>query len=513
MSLHFPISVCPDVNVYICSYNNNYLCVGVQLMAEYRNAATYPCRTCGMQFTDRSNRARHERNQCSSGSVAGTIAPVSCAVVHATGDSASSLVSPPANTGFTIHEQIRIAIESLLDSDFGRPVPVLVAQLQAKIPSLSAREAVIAVAAASAAVKRVHSSHQNLTMLKEEGDTSRVKSIIARRLVYLGEGPQWNLPGLQAPGVETVPESELSSPLDLTATEERNAIVGNWILKHQCSSTPQAALGAPTATGQGGDTAEQGQPGVEEITAPTLSRKPNSAERSHPRSKESTPPVLFCGPDDSLNYAEQSEQKEPTPLPPASSQKSAGSVCNTKQARSKEPSPPSARVRTHSISITCRSTITSCDTCSVSSTNESVSPSPKRSSHVSVRSKPAKAVTKSSHNPSPSKPAEVEHRDTTTSEQPDRRPRSGADRPRHRSPSTSGHGRRRRDFTPPPPPPPVSRGHHSGSGTSLQLGPPRGRRSPPHRRSESGRDAQQRSRHSRQRWDDRQYSDDRRRRH
>ena len=87
-------------------------------------------------------------------------------------------------------------------------------------------------------------------------------------------------------------------------------------------------------------------------------------------------------------------------------------------------------------------------------------------------------------------PAGVKHRDTTTSEQPDRHQRSSADSPRHRSPSTSGHGRRRRDFTPPPPPPPVSRGHHSGSGraaaldegrahrppqssgTSLQLGPP-----------------------------------------
>jgi len=46
---------------------------------------------------------------------------------------------------------------------------------------------------------------------------------------------------------------------------------------------------------------------------------------------------------------------------------------------------------------------------------------------------------------------------------------------------------------------------------ALQLGPPRGRRSPPPRRNESEYGVQQRSRHSRQRWD--KYSDERRRRH
>ena len=92
-------------------------------MAEDRRAATadavYPCRLCRREFSDRSNRARHERNkhadgvgsvQPSSQSVARMATKGSCAVVQAAEDSVSPPVLPASTAGFTIHEQIRTAI-------------------------------------------------------------------------------------------------------------------------------------------------------------------------------------------------------------------------------------------------------------------------------------------------------------------------------------------------------------------------------------------------------------------
>ena len=470
-------------------------------MAEDRRAPTadavYPCRLCGREFSDRSNRARHERNthadgvgsvQPSSQSVARMTTKESCAVVQAAGDSVSPPVLPASTTGFTIHEEIRTAIESLLDTDFGRPVPVLVAQLQAKIPSLSSREALVAVAAASAAVKHVHASHQNLTTLREEGDTSRVKSIIARRLVYLGEGPQWNLPEQHLPDHATVRESGFSSPLDLTANEERNALVGDWIARHRRQSSPSAALGAPLPSNKSSGSGNQGQrEPVQLLASATSPFKPSDAER-HPKQTEPTP-LLSNESDDPQRRSNLPLPKDPTP--PASCQQSANSACGVNQPKSKEPSPP-AHSRTHSISITCRSTLTSCDTYSVSSANVSASPSPKRSSRASTRLVPSKAVVVSSRKPSPRKPSGTKSRDAASPEQLDRRQRSSADHSRRRSPSTSGHGRQRhhRDRSPPPSLPSVSRDRL----------PQLSRRSPPPRRGESERGVEGGGRHSRRHW-------------
>jgi len=63
--------------------------------------------------------------------------------------------------------------------------------MQTKVPSLTSREAEVALAAAAAAVRRVHAYHQDLSTLKEAGDQTQVGSVLAKRLVYLNEGPQW----------------------------------------------------------------------------------------------------------------------------------------------------------------------------------------------------------------------------------------------------------------------------------------------------------------------------------
>jgi len=149
----------------------------------------------------------------------------------------SVTTSSPFHLGLSIREQVSTAVGSILEGDFTLPVFQIIQQVQSKVPSLTTREAEVAVAAASAAVRRVHAYHQDLTTLKEAGDQSRASSVLARRLVYLDEGPQWPTPAGRELN-ET--DSVLSSPQP-AFVEDPGALVFEWTGSGQQREAQSAA--------------------------------------------------------------------------------------------------------------------------------------------------------------------------------------------------------------------------------------------------------------------------------
>jgi len=192
------------------------------------------CPTCATTCSTRSNLIRHQKNQHPETSPAPPQKSVATSEVRCVVESDITAPTRPAScSGLSIREQVSTAVGSLLEGDFTLPAPGLIQQMQAKVPSLTYREAEVALAAAAAAVRRVHAYHQDLSTLKEAGDQTRVGSVLARRLVYLNEGPQW-------PSFSSVPDpgSVLSSQPVLV--EDPSNLVMAWMDSgHRSEALPE----------------------------------------------------------------------------------------------------------------------------------------------------------------------------------------------------------------------------------------------------------------------------------
>ena len=194
-------------------------------------AESYACRVCRATFANSSNRLRHLKRQHPGEYAASTD-------LHDDQTQSSGFV------GLTIRQQVQAAMTSVLESNFTRPSNTIISDIQRSVPALSDREAEIALAAASTAVKFVHARHRDLTLLEVAGDQTRAKTDLARSLVYLSKGPTWpGYPSALANDGGRDPSS--ASSRDPSAVGDRERRVGDWVRAHNQPPPTAAALGVP----------------------------------------------------------------------------------------------------------------------------------------------------------------------------------------------------------------------------------------------------------------------------
>ena len=117
-------------------------------------------------------------------------------------------------------------------------------------------------------------------MMLKEGDTSRARSVIARRLAYMGEGPQWEFPELTPRPSVSIATSDVSPPLNVGPADKAQ-IVETWIadLQPRRSPSPAPRVQPPAPNVSGDSERPSHQPTPEppvRLSAPVVT-PPNSA--------------------------------------------------------------------------------------------------------------------------------------------------------------------------------------------------------------------------------------------
>jgi len=151
------------------------------------------------------------------------------------------------------------------------------------------RRCLIALTAASTAVRFVHARHRDLSLLEVAGDQTRAKTDLARSLVYLSKGPTW----LEYPSAPTNdPGRDLSSApsREPSAVRDCERRVGDWVRAHNQSPPTPADLGVPP----GGRQELPGRPPADDAARETGNREASqvtcqsSMGRLFPRAPEMT---------------------------------------------------------------------------------------------------------------------------------------------------------------------------------------------------------------------------------
>jgi len=117
----------------------------------YGTGAVPPARR---HFSTRSNLIQRQKNQHPETSP--TLPQKSVATSEVRCVIVTDITAPTRLTscsGLSIREQVGTAVSSLLEGDFTLSAPDLIQQMQTKVPSLTCREAEVALAAAAAAIR------------------------------------------------------------------------------------------------------------------------------------------------------------------------------------------------------------------------------------------------------------------------------------------------------------------------------------------------------------------------